>query len=44
MIVSMGEKGRDNVRVKVGQSATPKLLDPSKFFVFPVFFPLGFEM
>lgn len=41
MIGSMGEKGRDNVRVKVGQSATPKLLDPSKFFFcVPCFFPL----
>lgn len=34
-------KGRDNVRVEVAQSATPKLLDPESFvfsfFVFTVF-------
>lgn len=44
----MGEKCRDNVRVEVGQSATPKLVDPSKFcfflFCVPCFFALGFEM
>lgn len=38
----IGEKSRDNVCFEVGQSATPKLLDPSKFFFLflcSLFFP-----